>query len=493
MSLLFLIVGGSLKFIKENLFMFAGAGAGFAFLDRLGLREFLLIGGAALLIAVLGAIINYRRFRFRVEEHALRVRRGLFETKDLRVRFARVQNVELKQPLYFRPFGLIRFQLETPGAESTEVELPGIREDLALALRDRIAGYGGAGAGTEQAATDSMDEPGASPAGSEAGSIVHAPTARRLFMHGLVSNQVWVIAGVLAWLFGTLEERATELIARLGIDSVLERFSDTGWAGLLVLALGLIGLLFLLSGTIAWLRYQGFLLHRQGDRLVSVAGLAERREQSVRSEKLTGLSLYQTALGRLLGQRYLVVRQAKSGAIDADGARAQFLIPGLTGHDQDIVSAIMPGAGLPRSLEPVSRRFVYFYATRIGAAVLAFSGVIWLLAPQAVDYFLAALLGLPLVFLLVYLRWRCWGWRIDGELCWVQRGLLGRRQDVFAMPLVQQVRVMQTPYLRRHGLGTVRLTLPQGDHDIPMLPMAQAADLANRALHAAETALVHRV
>jgi hypothetical protein len=26
-----------------------------------------------------------------------------------------------------------------------------------------------------------------------------------------------------------------------------------------------------------------------------------------------------------------------------------------------------------------------------------------------------------------------------------------------------------------------------------MLPMAQAADLANRALHAAETALVHRV
>ncbi|MEE4296041.1 MAG: PH domain-containing protein, partial [Wenzhouxiangella sp.] len=130
---------------------------------------------------------------------------------------------------------------------------------------------------------------------------------------------------------------------------------------------------------------------------------------------------------------------------------------------------------------------------RIGAVVLAAFGLLWLRAPEAVDYLPATLLGLFLVFLLVYLRWRCWGWRIDGELCWVQRGLLGRRQDVFAMPLVQQVRVLQTPYLSRHGLGTVRLTLPQGDHDIPMLPMAQAADLANRALHAAETALVHRV
>ncbi|MEE4296413.1 MAG: PH domain-containing protein, partial [Wenzhouxiangella sp.] len=339
MSLLFLIVGGSLKFIKENLFMFAGAGAGFAFLDRLGLREFLLIGGGALLIAVLVALINYRRFRFRVEEHALRVRRGLFETKDLRVRFARVQNVELKQPLYFRPFGLIRFQLETPGAESTEVELPGIREELALALRDRIAGYGAASDAAEQAATEVTDDQIASQAGSGAGSIIHAPTPKRLFMHGLVSNQVWVIAGVIAWLFGTLEERATELISGLGIDSVLARFSDTGWLGLLVLALGLIALLFLLSGTIAWLRYQGFLLRRHGDRFVAVAGLAERREQSVRSEKLTGLTLYQTALGRLLGQRYLVVRQAKSGAIDADGSRAQFLIPGLTGRDQDLVSA----------------------------------------------------------------------------------------------------------------------------------------------------------
>jgi putative membrane protein len=493
LSLLFLIVSGSLKFVRENLFMFAGAGAGFAFLDRLGLREFFLIGGGGLLIAVLVALINYRRFRFRVEEDALRVRRGLLETKDLRVRFARVQNVALNQPIYFRPFGLVRFQVETPGAESAEVELPGIREDVALALRDRIAGYGGADTLVDERVDEDGEVAPASTANMDAGGIIHAPTSRRLFMHGLVSNQVWVIAGVIAWLFGSLEERVTDLVAALGIERVLEQFSGTGWLGLLVLGLGLIPLLFLLSGTIAWLRYQGFELRRHGDRIVSVAGLAERREQSIRTQKLTGLSLYETALGRLLGQRYLVVRQAKSGGEEADGSRASFLIPGLSGDDQHLVGAIMQGAELPQRFRSVSRRFVYLYATRIAVLLWAAYGLAWLKAPQVSQALPLVFVGLLIVLGLVYLRWRCWGWRIDGELCWVQQGLLGRRRDVFAIPLVQQVRVVQTPYLRRHGLATVRLTLPQGDHDIPMLPIAQAADLANRAVLAAETALVHRV
>src|SRR5699024_5674927 len=137
-ALLFLIVNGGVKLVRENFYAFAGAGAGFAFLDRLGLREFLLGGLVLLLGGALIAAVYHRRFRFRIEGDAIRLRRGLIENKDLRVRFARVQNVGLSQPLYFRPFGLVRFTLETPGAQSAEVVLPGIGRELALALRDHI-------------------------------------------------------------------------------------------------------------------------------------------------------------------------------------------------------------------------------------------------------------------------------------------------------------------------------------------------------------------
>jgi putative membrane protein len=50
-----------------------------------------------------------------------------------------------------------------------------------------------------------------------------------------------------------------------------------------------------------------------------------------------------------------------------------------------------------------------------------------------------------------------------------------------------------SPYQRRHGLATVVLVLPQGEIKVPFLPREHADELANRALFAAETALVHRV
>jgi putative membrane protein len=492
MSLLFLIIGGSIKFVKENLFMFAGAGAGFAFLDRLGLREFVLLGALGLLGAVLTASVYHRRFRFRVEDDAIRVRRGLFEINDLRVRFARVQNVGLNQPLYFRPFGLVRFQLETPGAESTEVELPGIREDLANALRDRIASFGNdpllvAGPDNDPFVEGVAEQ---SPA-SEA--LLHAPTGARLFMHGLVSNQVWVIAGLAAWLFGVVSERMEGRIDEMGLGKVLEGLVDFGWIGMVAFLLTLVGMLFVMSGAIAWLRYQGFSLKALGDRVVATSGLAERREQSVRQEKLTGITIHQTALGRLLGQRYLVARQARSEAADLQASRAQFLVPGVSERDLGLVTAMMPSAEFPGKFNSVSRRFFYLFGSRLGALVVLGFGLLWWRFPEAGRILALGPFVLGLVLWLIYRRWRCWGWCVEGDHCWVQRGLLGLRQDVFAIPMVQQVRVVQTPYLRRHHLATVKLILPQGEQEIPLVPLEDAAALANLAIHAAETALVHRV
>lgn len=138
MALVFLIARAVQRFVRENLFLFVGAGAGVAFVERLGIRELLLFAAVVLAAVVVGAVIHHRRFRFRVEDDAVRVRRGVFEHKELRVRFSRVQNVQLGQPVYFRPFGLVQFSLETPGAAEREVELPGIPRRLAEEMRDRI-------------------------------------------------------------------------------------------------------------------------------------------------------------------------------------------------------------------------------------------------------------------------------------------------------------------------------------------------------------------
>lgn len=492
MALLFLIVNGGAKFVRENLYVFAGAGFGFAFLDRLGLREFVLGGLLALLAAILIGAIHHRRFRFRIEGDAIRVRRGIIENKDLRIRFARVQNVGLSQPFYFRPFDLVRFTLETPGAEATEVALPGISRELAIALRDHIARAGGAATAAIEKDARPGEEQVADSREADA-TLIHAPDNLRLFAHGLVSNQVWLIAGVAAWLLSSMWERIEQWIDSLGVNVVVARVLEFGWMGAAGLVLTLAALLFVLSGVLSLVRFHDFTLRDSGDRFLAVGGLLDRREQNIRRQKLTGLTLYQTALGRLIGQWYLVGKQASSKEFGADPSGRHFLIPGMRRADLSLVSRLMPGFSVPVEMRPISRRFRFLFWSRISAVVLVVTGLAWWQLPD-LRLFVAGLIGVLLVILwLIHRSWRCWGWQVVDGVCWVRQGVFGLRQDAFELSMVQQVVLVKSPYLRRHGLVTVCLVLPHGQVSVPFISASDAGELANRAIHAAETALTHRV
>ena len=186
-----LYVNGIQRFIRENLIAFFGAGTGFAVSESLGWREFGLGAGLVLLAGLLIALVYHRRFRYRVDGDSVRVRKGLFEQQEIKVRFERVQNVGFSQPIYLRPLGLTRVTLETPGASQTEVSLPGIASGEATALRDLISGAAGRRADSDQS-TDSDD---AERTEAEPAAAFEA-SAADLFKYGMTSNQIWILLAV---------------------------------------------------------------------------------------------------------------------------------------------------------------------------------------------------------------------------------------------------------------------------------------------------------
>ena len=486
LALVFIVLNGLQRQVRENLFLFAGAGAGAAFTDWLGLREFGLLVLVFFLLSVLGGMIYHRRFRFRLEHDAVRVRRGLIEQKELRVRFARVQNIQLGQPFYFRPFGLVRFSLQTPGTAEKEIELPGIPRELAEAMRDRIS-LARSETSAEASHEATPEPPDANPA------PLYRAGPGRLFVHGLSSNQVWVIAGLFFYLGGNLLERFGERL-----DQALESASaaavvDVPWwwgAGLLLLILVV---LFGLSGLMAVLRFFGYRLDDRGERLVAVAGLLDRREQTIRRPKLTGLMLRQSAVGRLLGCWSLSVRQTRSGDQEPESGQGVFMIPGLRRADLVLSRDLLPGTDWPPRFQGISVRFRQFAWSRLLLGLVAALAVLALLFGSDHWTVLAAAVLALLALPALHLRFRCWGWSVDGPMLWVRRGLLGQRIDVFELHRVQQVRTSSSPYQRRHDLATLNLVLPQGNISLPFLPEAEAAALANQALFAAETAITHRI
>jgi putative membrane protein len=488
LALVFLVLNGIQKFIRENLYAFAGAGAGFAFIDWLGPRELLLAALAVLLIICASALIFHRRFRFRLESDAIRVRRGLFEKKELRIRFARVQNIQLGQPFYFRPFGLVRFSLETPGASEKEVELPGIPRHLAETMRDRISGQQADRSCLAEADDNNQDEQEIAH-----GEVLFSPGTSRLFVHGMSSNQVWLLIGAAAWLVSQFSRRLERLFEDAVILRWLTESIGSVWPLIaFMLAAGLLCLL-MLSGLISIVRFHAYRLLDRDDRLVGIGGLLDEREQTVKRTKMTGLTFKQSAIGRLLGSGYLLVRQTRSSDQEVPGARAGFLVPGLRRTDHGLITRIQSHWAIPSDLLPISRRFWYLLSLRwlifgaivlIALVVLLGRGHFWLPLPG---------LGLAAGPVLIYLRWRRWGWQILERQLWVRQGLLGQTLDVFDLDQVQQVRVLQSPYQRRHQLASLQLILPQGAVDIPFLTSDTAAKIANQALFAAETATTHRI
>ena len=493
LALLFLVLAGIQKFIRENLFLILGAGAGAAFLDWMGLRELLLGGIGVLLIILIVALIYHRRFRFCMVDDAILVRSGLIHRKELRVRFARVQNVQLGQPFYFRPFDLVRFSLETPGAAQKEVELPGIRRELAETLRDRISGLQDA----RPASLDGEGEPAPAQAqaggAKSAGALMYRASPGALFRYGMASNQLWVLLGFMGYLLSNLFQRFSETLEDLTLVESLIGTLGSGWM-LGILGVGLLMVFLLgLSGLIAVVRFHDFTLIDRQERIVARAGLLETKEQTLRREKITGLTFRQTPLGRLWGSWFIKLRQTGNAEQELAGQKHQLIVPGLRWSERDLAGRILDGWSLPEGFDRIHRRFLAFYWSRgLLIALIPIASARWLsFVPEFVAWAGGGLLMVATGA--VALRYRNWGLASDGRMLWVRSGLLGRSVDIVELAGVQQVRLVQNWYQRRHQLADLELVMPQGSVVVPFLPAEKARGMANLAVFAAETASIHRV
>mgnify|MGYP006283733355 CR=1 FL=1 len=493
-----LYVRGIQRFVRENLLAFAGAGTGFAVSDALGWAEFAGIALLILLGGLLIALIYHRRFRYRTDDAAVRVRQGLFERKELKVRFERVQNVGFSQPVYLKPFALTRVTLETPGAAQTEVELPGIATDEALALRDEINGVRGS-------ATPGRDGVGSDP-NEDAGSadrpdVVFHAGAADLFRYGLTSNQVWILLGIVGPLAGDwFETRFEGLVESLTAAGILDAGQLAGAPFLVGLAV--IGVVFtialilmLLSGLLAIVRFHGFTLTRDEERFRGSFGLLDAREKTLRKAKLHSVELVQTGIGRLVGNWHVIGHQTGMGEVQQQpgGGDRRFLVPGLdTDRLPAVASALSQRSWSFPEVRAVDRRLRTVLWTRICVPLLLLGALLAWGAGGRMHWpaiGLAALAGL--LAAAMHLRWKRWGWAQEGDRLTVRSGFIGQRWMAFDLDRCQQIRLVASPYQRRHGLATLRIRLPHGEQQLPYLPRRVADRLVNIVLERVERARMH--
>jgi len=117
----------------------------FAFLGPLGaLGGFVLFAGWFALVVLMGAWIwfgpalRFKHASYRVNEHGVRIRDGIFFRSVVDVPRSRVQHTDVSQGPLQRKFGLATLIIHTAGTQHASVPVSGLPLDVANKIRDLL-------------------------------------------------------------------------------------------------------------------------------------------------------------------------------------------------------------------------------------------------------------------------------------------------------------------------------------------------------------------
>lgn len=470
---LFLVtgLGGALRGIF-------GAYAVIAYLAVTGRLGTALIGAAGLLVfGIVGVILYWTRFEFRVGADEIRIDSGILNRTHRSIPFDRVQDVDITQGPFARLLGIAQVKFETgASAGNEEGILQAVTLERAHELRELVRARRSGPAGqSEESAIDPRPP-------------VYAMDMPRLALAGIFNFSLAVFAG----LFG-LSQTVGDVI---GFDPFSRAFWDdmlgaiapirqfvlanqvvTAIAGLLSLAL--VGVATGIVRTA--LRDYGFRLDRTETGLRRRRGLLSLTDVTLPVRRAQAAIVSTGPVRDRFGWREL---NLQSLARDQAGSGDHMLAPLA---DDEEVGTILGSLGwrpLPAEVgwTRVSRAYVWVLAIALAPLALVAAGQI-AIQPLIGLPMLGAILG---AIAIRWLAWRRTAYALDADRLLIRTGWWRRRTLVLPVRRIQSIDIVQSFVSRWFGLSSLAFGVAGGTgfsaHDIPALPEKSASELRDRLL-----------
>lgn len=435
------------------------------FVTGISLQSALLIGFAYLLVVIVAAVLSYRYFAFAIGDDALHVRSGIFNRQQLTLKFARIQQAEVKQPWYFRPFQLTILGVDSAGSSGKEIEIPGLTLSNAQQLRSRLLASKASAAipGDDPLqATTHPDEH------NEGFDYQQQFSLAELLRGGLMDNKIWLLLAVLVYPLSQLNVFEDHVAPWLEQQSVV--WNQT--PAVTVAATVIVGilLLFTLGLVMTLITDYGLTLKVAKGRFHAQAGLLTIRSLSFRYHKLQRVVFKQNLRGRLLKRWSLALNQLRP----TKQQQSQQLVFRLPVLDRAMVATLRQHLRLPDP-DQLSWQRLPFAALLGPCLVLALiamtvSWFIFLTAANA-DAPLRVIMGLWLLLQIwLVARWRRYRYAYEAHWLVLRQGVLGQREHWYPLHKIQQINVNQSPWQRLLGLVSIQVIGAAGQERISWQP-----------------------
>lgn len=444
--------------------------------DSLWVPAMLLSAAIALILG--HAFLFVRRFDYRWSESGLIVRQGVFQRAQLDLDFSRIQNVSVVRPIYFKPLGLASLAIDSAGSSEEEVTLAALEGTLAESLRQRIVD-----ARLTVQASDSIE-----PVQDDV--VLIQRSARDIVIHGLSSNQAWLVLAGLLGVYSQLPESSqlsSETVVALFTDSMLEATAAQIWLiGFVLLMIG-VALMLGLSVLASLLIYKNFQLSRIPDGFAVGHGALSRRELHVRQRRIQTVAIQQNWIARYFS-RFNVKFEQIAHALSSGNGDQKLLVPAVTmAQSQMLVEDALDCSCTSIASEPYSAVSALYLRKRWYWLALIGLPLLLLLAvnlPPWVVVIASVIIGL--LAWAAYCSWRLLGVAVNKEHLILRRGLIGRSYVVVPLAKIQRINFVQTHLMRRRQVAHLRLVLASRTVTIPYLSAHMARQVADYALYLVE-------
>jgi putative membrane protein len=432
------------------------------------------IGAVTLL--VVSSLLQYWFFQYQLADNEIKINSGVFKKQHRVINFDRIQNININQPIYFRPFELVILVIETAGSKGGEGDLAGISQSMAEEIRDQILQR----QSQIKASQSETDNDATSTAATTDSEIIAEPIATAstgdLIRYGLSNNGMYILLAFMAPFFNKSEEIIDYFFSKAELTAMTDALGGNVIGGIvivviLVVSVFLIMMLVSVLGSI--LKFHNYRLTLTDQTLKRKSGLINTQEESLNLSKIQAIARQSNFIGHWLRRENLICRQAGGGGNKQQKRNNLFIVPARTAkQSEQLIQTLYPDHPEQIETHPINRRYIFktLLLTLILPVVLISSPFVIQQHFWVMSFYLLPLLCYPLVAK----RWRNYRYGKTDEYGLIRSGFIGHKQVLFPLFKVQRVVISQSPVQKRRNLATLTIYMASGKMRIPYMPIEHA-------------------
>ena len=431
-----------------------------------------------LVVTLVSGFLQYWFYKFKLDKQKVLINDGVFKKNHRVIQFDRVQNINVLQPIYFKPFELVTLQIETAGAKGNEVDLAGIAQSKAGILREEILQFQQSELSKEPIADNEVEQE------IQEESIATADTWD-LVKYGVSSNGMFWFFVIIAPLFSFSDELFKKWFSPEDFQLLASKLGEGATGSVLltiIIIISLVLLMALFSILGAIIRYHNYHLtlkkddsNYQNSTIKRSSGLITKYQESVKIKKIQSITIRSNFIGRWLKVEHLTLGQVSTNQVQGQQKKSLFIVPARTKMEsEDIQSKVFDALPAEIPTQKISKRYInktlivnWFLPSLVLSCFVSFTSEnYWLLVLP----FILSLITLPLVIK----RWKAFGYGMKDGYAIFKSGLFGFKHTKFPLYKVQRAEVRQSPIQRRKNLATIKVYLASGHEQMEYIPYKEA-------------------